>query len=204
MYAITNQLLKIPTAMFAAALVTTSLFYLMHLLVHSDAERSQETSVIRVVDATMPEIEMVAYEQIERPEPISEPPPAEIVEEIRTTEVGTGPVLAFNNEVIDLDPPGWNTLNFQDSEMIPIVRTTPSYPGRALQRGIEGFVVVSFSVDGQGNVINPSVTYAEPEGYFERSALQAITRWKYAAKVKNGEPVTVHGVQQRIVFELAR
>jgi len=51
-------------------------------------------------------------------------------------------------------------------------------------------------------VKDPVVTYAEPEGYFERAALQAISKWKYTAKVENGNPVPVHGVQQKIVFSM--
>lgn len=204
MHTLTNQLLKIPTALFAAAVVTTSLFFLMHLMVHSDSERVQETFVIPVVDATMPVIELETFEPIERPEPITEPAPTEVPEQVRETPVGAGPGLSYDPQTFVLDPPGWTGLTFQDSEMVPIVRTTPVYPNRALQKHIEGFVVVSFSVDEQGNVSNPSVTYAEPEGYFERAALQSIAKWRYAAKVENGQPVAVHGVQQRIVFEIAR
>ena len=204
MHTITNQLLKIPTALFAAALVTTALFFLMHLMVHSDSERVQETFVIPIIDATMPEIVLDTFEPIERPEPISEPTPTELPDQPRGAVVGSGPILSYDPQTFNLDPPGWTGLTFQESEMVPIVRTTPVYPNRALQKQIEGFVVVSFSVDERGNVTNPSVTYAEPEGYFERAALQSIAKWRYAAKVENGEPVAVHGVQQRIVFEIAR
>lgn len=204
MHALTNNLLKVPSAFFAAALVTTTLFYLMQLMVHSDEERAQETFVIPIIDARMPYIEPVVIETIERPEPIVEPPITDVTEITRDTSVGSGPRITLATQKINLDPPGWKNLTFQDSEMIPIVRTTPVYPTRALQRQVEGFVVVSFTVDRNGNVENPSVTYAEPEGFFERAALQSISRWKYAAKVENGEPVPVHGVQQRIVFEIAQ
>ena len=203
MHAIAKNLVKVPTALFAAVLVTTTLFYLMQLMVHSDEERVQETFVIPIIDARMPDIEPVVIEIIERPEPIIEPPAADVVEDTRQVDVGTGPVITLNDQNFNLDPPGWKSLTFQDSEMIPIVRTTPVYPARALQRQVEGFVVVSFTVGRNGNVENPTVTYAEPPGFFERAALQSIAKWKYSARVENGEPVPVHGVQQRITFEIA-
>ena len=204
MHAIANNLFKVPTALLAAVLVTTLLLYLMQLMVHSDEERVQEAFIIPIIDARMPDIEPVVIETIERPEPIVEPPVTDVVEDTRQIDMGTGPAISLSEQQFSLDPPGWKSLTFQDSEMIPIVRTTPVYPTRALQRQVEGFVVVNFTVDRNGNVANPSITYAEPEGYFERAALQSIAKWKYTAKVENGEPVPVHGVQQRIVFEIAK
>lgn len=204
MQSIANNLLKVPTALFAAALVTSTLFYLMQLMVHADEGRSQEAFVIQVFDARMPFIEPVVIENIERPEPIEEPLVTDVVKDTRDIDIGSVPAIALNSQEFNLDPPGWKNLTFQDSEMIPIVRTTPVYPTRALQREVEGFVVVSFTVDHNGNVENPTVTYAEPEGFFERAALRSIAKWKYTARVENGEPVPVHGVQQRIVFEISR
>jgi len=49
-------------------------------------------------------------------------------------------------------------------------------------------------------VKDPVVTYAEPEECFERAALQSISKWKCAAKVENGNPVPVYGVQQKMVL----
>jgi len=204
MHAITNNLLKVPTALFAAVLVTTMLFYMMQLMVHSNEDRVQETYIIPIIDARMPDIEPVVIENIERPEPIVEPPVTDVLEDTRQIDIGTGPLITLNEQQFNLNPPGWKNLTFQNSEMIPIVRTTPVYPTRALQRQVEGFVVVSFTVDRNGNVADPSVIYAEPDGYFERAALQSIAKWKYTAKVENGEPVPVHGVQQRIVFEITK
>ncbi len=203
MFYITRDYLKVPAAMLAAAFVTTVLFFLMHLMVYSDDQRVQETFVIPVVDATMPEIDPPELVPIQRPEPLVEPPPSAITEPLRETNIGTGPILTYAEESFNLDPPGWQNVTFQSAELVPVVRTAPVYPTRALQRGIEGFVVVTFTVDERGNVADPAVTYADPEGYFERAALQSITKWRYSARVEDGRAVPVQGVQQRIVFEIA-
>ena len=202
MYMIARQCLKFNSVMFAALLVTFSLFYVMQLLIQSDDGRIQEAFVIPIFDATMPEFVPVLIPTIEKPEPIVEPMIVEKPIETRVTDTESGPLIHYTTPVIDVVPPAINTLTIDNSSMIPMVRSTPAYPSRALQRGIGGFVVVSFTVDAMGNVKDPTVTYAEPEGYFERAALQSISKWKYAAKVENGNPVPVYGVQQRIIFSM--
>jgi len=188
--------------MFAALLVTFSLFFVMQLLIQSDDGRLQEAFVIPIFDATMPEFIPTLVPTIKKPEPIDIPELFQNPDEIRDADPGLGPFIPYTPPVIEISPPARNRLKIDNSSMIPMVRSTPAYPSRALQRSIEGFVVVSFTVDAMGNVKDPTVTYAEPEGYFERAALQAISKWKYTAKVENGNPVPVHGVQQKIVFSM--
>lgn len=202
MYAIVYPVLRIPIALFAATLVTTSLFFLMHLLVHSDDERAQEVHVIPIVDARMPAFEPIVEIDLQKPQPIEELEPVEAPDINREPTAGIVPGLTYSPDVFGIEPPGINGIALSDSEMIPIIQTTSAYPVRALQRRIEGFVVVSFTVDSNGDVVDPSVIYAEPEGYFERAALQTIRKWKYAARIENGKPVPVQGVQQRITFRI--
>jgi len=64
-------------------------------------------------------------------------------------------------------------------ELQPITRQTPAYPFGALTRGIEGSVLLEYSVDGRGRVVAPRVLEASPPGVFERAALHALSRWRY-------------------------
>lgn len=57
----------------------------------------------------------------------------------------------------------------------------PEYPQAALRAGVEGFVVVSFSVGADGRAAEVEIEAAEPAGVFERAAERAVTRWRYAA-----------------------
>jgi TonB family protein len=63
----------------------------------------------------------------------------------------------------------------------PIERANPEYPRTALRAGIEGSVLVEFSVDGRGRVVAPRVIDAIPIGVFEGAALEAVSKWRYEA-----------------------
>jgi len=64
----------------------------------------------------------------------------------------------------------------------PLSRENPVYPPIALLRGVEGSVLVEFTVDGRGRVVAPRVLEATPPGVFDEAALRALSRWKYQAQ----------------------
>ena len=70
-----------------------------------------------------------------------------------------------------------------DADVLPIVKVPPQYPRRATQRGIEGWVLVEFTITPSGAVVNPVVVDAEPPGIFNRSALRTIVKWKYVSNI---------------------
>ena len=89
-----------------------------------------------------------------------------------------------------------------DGEYLPIVKVAPQYPRRAAQKGIEGYVVVEFTVSKLGTVINPKVIEAAPPNIFNRAALSAAKKFKYKPKVENGKAIEVSGIRNIIRFEL--
>ena len=89
-----------------------------------------------------------------------------------------------------------------DGEYLPIVKVAPTYPRRAAQKGIEGYVVVEFTVSKLGTVINPMVIEADPANIFNRAALNAAKKFKYKPKIENGKAIEVTGVRNIIRFEL--
>lgn len=92
-------------------------------------------------------------------------------------------------------------LAVSDGDYLPIVKVSPVYPRRALQRGIEGHVIVEFTVTRQGTVRDPFVVEST-SSLLERAALEAVLKFKYKPKVVDGEPVEVAGVQNKITFRL--
>ena len=58
---------------------------------------------------------------------------------------------------------------------------TPLYPMRASELGIEGWVMLGFSVDEDGEVVKNSVRTLQehPEGFFENSARRAVRRLSF-------------------------
>jgi protein TonB len=65
----------------------------------------------------------------------------------------------------------------------------PVYPFSARRDGVEGRVVLRFVVNKEGQVENPEVVRAEPEGVFEESALKAIVRYRFSPALIDGIPV---------------
>lgn len=201
MQPIAFQFLRINSIMILAALVTFLLFYFMQYLIATGDAIEQRVTVIEIVDSYVPEFDPPKIIVVEEPEPIVTPPTTTLPPVESNAPVG--PITYIPEFVADEAPssPGLN-IPITDNIMVPLVRTTPTYPQRALSRGLEGFVELSFTVNPQGYVEDPMVLHAEPEGIFERAALNSIRRWRYAPAVKNGEPVPTHDVRQRIVFQM--
>ena len=114
-----------------------------------------------------------------------------------------GTSMDFGGDVgADVALDGGLALESGDGEYLPIVKVAPVYPRRALQRGIEGFVLVEFTVTKQGTVRDPVVVEANPSGIFEQAAMDAAMKFKYKPRVVNGEATEVSGVQNRITFQI--
>ena len=111
-------------------------------------------------------------------------------------------MINIYKEELAIDTAPQSVLPMSNNIMTPLIRTTPNYPSRALQRGLEGFVELSFTVGRFGSVINLVVITAEPEGVFDRAALQAIRRWKYSPAMNNGQTIETYDVRHRIVFQM--
>jgi protein TonB len=91
-----------------------------------------------------------------------------------------------------------------DRDIMPLVRINPDYPPRAQSRGIEGWVLIQFTITAAGTVRDAKVVDASPKGYFEDAALKAIARWRYNPKVQEGVAVERVGVRVRLSFNMER
>ena len=79
----------------------------------------------------------------------------------------------------------------------PTVRVDPQYPRRALLREIEGHVLVGFTILPDGTTADLEVLESEPVGVFDRSALEAVRRWRFEPGSKSRKDST------RFEFELS-
>jgi TonB family protein len=61
----------------------------------------------------------------------------------------------------------------------PVKSRMPNYPWSARRKGIEGFVELEFSVNGEGKVTDVAVLKAIPEGIFEKAAQKALSKWTF-------------------------
>ncbi|MEZ7830769.1 MAG: TonB family protein [Gammaproteobacteria bacterium] len=200
-------LIRWAVSMLMAAGITLGLFYFMQALIATGADLDQRVSVVKIVDATMPEILLEVIEEIDKPEPIQDD--TEVVEDIQERQVNLsdGPSLNIERSSIEIDT-GLQLSNASisatDGDMLPLVAIAPQYPTRAAQRGIEGWCLVSFTVNGLGNVVEDSVVVvdAEPRSMFDRSSIRAAGRFKFQPRVVDGQGVAVENVQYVFRYEL--
>lgn len=90
-----------------------------------------------------------------------------------------------------------------EDEFLPLLKTAPTYPQYALERNLQGHVLLEFAVTTTGEVRDPVVVDAEPPGVFDRAAINAVSRFRYKPKMVKGEAVEVTGVRNRIVFAVS-
>jgi TonB family protein len=86
-----------------------------------------------------------------------------------------------------------------DAALTPLIEVAPQYPAAARAQGIEGYVEISFRVNAQGAVEQPTVTASVPPGVFDQAALAAIGRWRYPPTAQDAAP---RPATQRIDFSL--
>lgn len=188
------------------AVVTIVLFYFMQALIASGGEIEQNVNVIRIVDATMPEIVMEVVREVERPEEIQQfdTPPPEVPDRNIDMDGGAND-LNITREVANIDiglDIGGASLGVSDGEMLPLVNIQPTYPTRAAQRGIEGWCQVAFTVTETGGVKDIRVVDADPPGMFDQASMRAAERFRFQPRVVNGQPVEVPNVQYVFRFQL--
>ena len=78
----------------------------------------------------------------------------------------------------------------------------PVYSPRLIHRGIEGYVVVGFSVNQVGDVFDSFVIESEPKGVFDKAALEAIAKFKYKPRYEDDRAVSTAGQRYIFKFEL--
>lgn len=89
-----------------------------------------------------------------------------------------------------------------DRDVTPLVRIEPIYPRTAQRRGIEGYVVVEFTVTTEGATRDVRVIESTPPGIFDRAAVSAAQQFRFQPRIRSGQPVEASGVRNRITFRL--
>jgi len=189
-----------------AAGVTFGLFFLMQLLISMDTTEPERGEVRKIADITMPDIELEVQRQEPKPE---EPDVPEDIPDLPEPDLSlnapTGEGLNISRVEVDMGGLDTNaSISASDSEMLPIVTIQPQYPQRAASRGIEGWCLVQFTVTAQGTVDPDSIEVvdADPANIFDSSSRRAVSRFKFNARVSDGQAVPVPGVRYLFRYNL--
>jgi periplasmic protein TonB len=187
------------------AAVTFGLLFLMQLLIASGRGGLDEDASTRIVDFVRVERENIVETKKEKPEKPPEP-------EKQPEMPNTSNLDNFSNALaVSMSSPtlsggldiGGVGFGVSDGEYLPIVKVAPVYPARAASRGLEGHVIVEFTVTRTGTTRDIAVVEST-SSLFDRAAMDAASKFKYKPRVIDGEPVEVPGVRNKITFVLER
>jgi protein TonB len=187
-----------------AALITFGLFFGMQWLIAvGDVQLEDPGARIRVEMATVRDAQET--QQVERkpdvPQEAEAAPEVSIDMSSSVDNVSGGVEIGSTEMVAAPIMTGMGGFSATDGEFLPIVRVNPQYPARAAENGVEGFVLVSFTVTVEGTT-RDVVVLESSHKMFERNAVKAAQKYKYKPRVVDGEPIEVTGVPVRIEFQL--
>ena len=192
----------------AALVVVFGLFWLMQYLINiadRELDKDDPGRMLEFVRVNPEEVVNRRKPPPKNPPPPDQPPPEppppamdNVTPEAQSVQVSAAPV----NTNINLDASGFG-LAPSDGEYLPIVKVAPVYPSRALSRGLEGYVIVEFTVTQAGAVKDVFVVEST-SSLFERAAVEAAYKFKYKPRVIDGIAVEVPGVRNKITFEITQ
>jgi protein TonB len=200
-------LIRHAAAALAALTITFGLFYLMQFLITMGAERGAKITKGNVIEFVRlkrdTDLQLRKRELPKKEKPPEQPPPPEL--QLSAPDAADANVMAIAAPDLGINPDvGGMNLGAapSDTDIVPLVRVPPQYPVRASERGIEGWVIVEFTIAPNGTVKDAVVVDSEPARIFDRAALRAVQKWKYKPKIVDGSPVERTGIQIKFPFEL--
>lgn len=185
------------------AAVTFALLFIMQYMIASGQSAMDDDGVNRIVDFVRIERNEIIEEKKIKPDKPPEPEVQPEMPEPQISNFDTSVVIAMVSPPVTMNSSGLGGLGFgaSDGEYLPIVKVAPIYPPRALARGLEGSVLVQFTVTDTGATTDVIVVESS-SALFDRAAIESARKYKYKPRIIDGTPVQVPGVRTYIVFEL--
>lgn len=203
---------RISGALLLALMINAFLFAMMQQMVAgrrvelSDIAGAQIIDVIRVPDRLETAPERRSRKKAPEPPKPPEPSPKQIrphmaalqrplatplprlkIDAPQTTIDSDGPYLGGISSTV----PGF----IMAHDLIAVLRRPPPYPRLLKRRGIEGYVLVEFTVTEQGLVQDPVIIESRPHEDFGKSVLRTVRFWKFKPYRLDDKPVAVRARQ---------
>ena len=187
--------------------ITLSLLFVMHLLIeYGESAVTKERTRHNLEFVRVRRNESLNTEDFtpEKPPKPPETPPETPPQDMDNVDPNAPSInIAAPEMSVDSNIGGPGGMNIAEGDYLPIVRVAPVYPARALSRGLEGHVDLSFTVTTAGTVRDPVVIFST-SSLFERAAIRAVLKFKYKPRVQDGVPVDVPNVKTRISFRIEK
>ena len=193
-------------ALCLAAIAALAVVWLMQHLTNKEAALASKDYEYDVVDFVRLKKESEAQtkkrERPEKPKPLEKP----VQKNLEVTQLDSPAPPDFEFDMPDMalpsglgdgpqiSPPAFGLAKKTKLEpnrnVMPISRVNPRYPRSAQKRGIEGHVVLQFTITQTGTVTNIKVVDSVPPQVFDAAAKRALARWKFKPKVVDNASVT--------------
>ncbi|UKA12360.1 energy transducer TonB [Photobacterium damselae] len=216
-------MLRVLMAFPLAILLAGGLFTFMAWMVDNGSRQEPESTPPLSFNMVMveQESEVQRRQRVVPPKPEApKPPPQVMPSQSKPTSVSTLPVVSISALGLDtsisgiaVSAPKFGKIEGaanlgaginvgSNQQAMPLYRVEPRYPARALKQGAEGYVVLQFTIDTQGRPSDISVLEAKPRRLFERDAMRALRKWKYQAKIIDGQAVEQPGQTVKLEFKI--
>lgn len=201
------MVVRLPIAILSALAITFLLYFGMNMLILTTGQEQDEQQSFKIIDTRIPpkqsELDIKDRKPPKPKEPEKPPEPPKFDQMASAKPSASATDMNFEFEGASLDG-GISFEAASDRDVLPIVRVEPIYPSRAMSRGIEGYVILEFTVLASGAVDEESILVLEgdPEGMFDSAAIRAVRKWKYRPKVVAGKPVPQYGIRTKLTFQL--
>lgn len=201
------MVVRLPIAILSALAITFLLYFGMNMLILTTGQEQDEQQSFKIIDTRIPpkqsELDIKDRKPPKPKEPEKPPEPPKFDQMASAKPSASATDMNFEFEGASLDG-GISFEAASDRDVLPIVRVEPIYPSRPMSRGIEGYVILEFTVLASGAVDEESILVLEgdPEGMFDSAAIRAVRKWKYRPKVVAGKPVPQYGIRTKLTFQL--
>lgn len=199
---------RYPISIFLATVVSGAIFFFLHVLITQKGEVTERHQTAKIEFTRLrrdTEIQQKKRDKAELDKKTELPPQANIS---RSSFDMGGDAIAVIAPTVEAKANVRANVSLgaggTDRDTIPLVRIEPEYPMRARQKGIEGWVVVRFTITPAGTIKDATVVQASPTGIFDEAAVRAVSRWKYNPKIEGGVAVERPGIMVRLDFKLDR
>ncbi|MEE8496244.1 MAG: energy transducer TonB [Xanthomonadales bacterium] len=203
----TGDMVRLAIGLTLGLVITAGLFWMMqYLIATADRSLNESTSGALLDFIRLKRDESIQRRQLKpkKPPPPDAPPPQPPTPKLESLDPSAEKIAISVVPVqTDIEMSGGFSLGVGEGDYLPIVKVAPIYPARALQRGLEGYCVIQYTVTSLGTIKGPVVVENQcTSSLFHRASLQASLKFKYKPRVIDGVAVEVSGVQNKFTYEI--
>ncbi len=203
----TGNMIRLAIGLVVGVAITAGLFWMMQYLIDTADRTLNESSTGALLEfVRLKRDESIQRRQLKpkKPPPPEAPPPQPPTPKLDSLDPSAEKIAITAVPVeTDIEMSGGFSLGVGEGDYLPIVKVAPIYPARALQRGLEGFCVVEYTVTSLGTIRGPVVVESQcTSSLFHRASVQAALKFKYKPRVIDGNAVEVSGVQNKFTYEI--